>query len=1303
MGRRERPLDPAEGPIAQFAYELRKLRREAGGLTYRAMARAAHYSSTTLAEAAAGDRLPSLAVALAYARACGADDAALADWERRWHQAEREAARQVRENDDAKAPYLGLARFDTADRDRFFGRDLLAERLASLVREHDVVVLAGPSGSGKSSLLRAGLIPRLVEPSEPGPARPSAIRILVPGAHPARTHTAVLDPDRTADGTLVIVDQFEEVFTLCSDDRERAEFLSLLFALVEAGRSTSLVLAVRADFYGHCTLYPALAAAAQAATLLVPPMTPEELREAVVRPAALAGLTVERSLTARVVDEVKDEPGGLPLLSHALLETWHRRHGRALSESAYEAAGGIRGAIARTAEELYGALTPQQAQVARLLLLRLVTPGQGTPDTRRPTDRAELMALAARTPPHDDHADAALVLERLSRARLITLDGDTVDLAHEAVLTAWPRLRTWIDEDRERLRAQRHLTEAAHAWHGLGRDPGALYRGLRLATAEEHFAPDLPEPALELTPLERDFLGAGLAARHSERRHRKLRTTALSVLVVLSLVAAVVAWQQNRAGERRRAETEARRLAAVAESLRTSDPVTAMRLSVAAWRVADLPETRSALVGAMAQKERDVFTDPDGDPATLRHLSADGRTLISVGARHVTRWDVTTHRPTATLPGLGSRMPDAGFVRGDAGWLPVFDQDNGVGVRDLATGRQSTAPLTKADAGAEMGPSGRSLVTYEIVTEGGLRDTDYRIRMWDVASRRPLLEFRRGYRLPTADWDQMNWARLTALSQQLSVERRPTTTGFPDVIVAPGDRHLALCVPSERIELWSVPARRRLPAPWLPRATLQSCMQERLVFSADGAYLGLIGPEGFRAWHIATGRQLGPVAHERTLKTVELSADGTLLAASDGSEILVWRLAQPEFPVFRHRLSGETVRDIRIDTSTRTLRYLGGPEGSWGPSVHTLDLGRAVDAPPERRRADAVASTPDGSVLATAHVDVEQSRVRFTVLDGRTGARLAEPPPMACPVMEGSRFVVSCDPHMAFDAAGRRLAHGVSWSYEEHGGSGRLSVYDIPRRQVVSGVGPRDLRGQPFDGLSFGPGGRSLLLGGDLGLLVPALPDTPDRPVATRWWDLTRRKVVRTLPLGAGRPVLHPGGKLLVTLGGQAYGMPSGTPLPDSRSPGRAVALAFSPDGRLLAVGDGSGRVVLWDGRLTRRLGVLVGADTPTYEHVSALAFSQDSGTLAVAGDEGTLQLWDTASQQRIGSPLPAPGDTVRALAFDRDGSTLYAAGVHASLRRYAVAPERVARAVCERVGEGLSRRQWEAHAPGLPYRPTCG
>ncbi|WP_319117677.1 helix-turn-helix domain-containing protein [Streptomyces caniscabiei] len=519
MGRHESPLDPESGPVQRFAHQLRLLRQESGGITYRALAERAEYSATTLSEAAAGERLPSLPVVLAYVAACGGDPD---EWKRRWQEAARDEAVEPVGEDGAVPPYRGLARFEPGDRDRFFGRDRLVGELVGLAKEHRFAGLVGTSGSGKSSLLRAGLIPALQDQASPT-SRPAVIRILTPGEIPANAHAHALELVQGDAETWVVVDQFEEVFTLCTDPAQRQKFIDLLLNASRPGSRVHVVIAVRADFYGHCAEHRGLTHALRAANLLVEPMNEEELREAIVKPAAVMGVVLERALTSRIIADVADQPGGLPLMSHALLETWHRRRGRTLTLRNYEAVGGVHGAIAHTAEDVYTRLSAEQAGLARQLLLRLIAPGADTPDTRRPARRTELADCGP--------ADAALVLDHLARARLVTLDDDTVDLAHEALITSWPRLHAWLEQDRELLRQHRALTNAATTWDQLDRDPGALYRGTQLALADEVFT---AEDQDHLTSLERSFLTTSRDTRERERRHtarttRRLRALTLEV------------------------------------------------------------------------------------------------------------------------------------------------------------------------------------------------------------------------------------------------------------------------------------------------------------------------------------------------------------------------------------------------------------------------------------------------------------------------------------------------------------------------------------------------------------------------------------------------------------------------------------------------------------------------------------------------------------------------------------------------------------------------------------------------------
>ena len=285
---------------------------------------------------------------------------------------------------------------------------------------------------------------------------------------------------------LLVVDQFEELFTLCQSEVERRAFLNNLFAVGEPvetpapaelasrppGRPLAMVIALRADFYAHCAQYEDLRAALETSQEYIGPMSATELRRAIEEPARRGHWTFEPGLVDLILRDTGNEPGMLPLLSHSLRETWERRQGRHLALSGYAEAGGVHGAIAKTAERVYQGLPVREQEIARSIFLRLTELGEGTQDTRR---RACIADLVLRT---EDAPVVTAVLTALADARLVTLGEDSAEVAHEALIREWPTLRQWLAEDREGLRLHRHLMGAAQAWEALGRDAGrALPRG----------------------------------------------------------------------------------------------------------------------------------------------------------------------------------------------------------------------------------------------------------------------------------------------------------------------------------------------------------------------------------------------------------------------------------------------------------------------------------------------------------------------------------------------------------------------------------------------------------------------------------------------------------------------------------------------------------------------------------------------------------------------------------------------------------------------------------------------------------
>lgn len=1240
MGRREKPLEPTAGPVQRFAYELRKLRVDAGSPTYRAMAQRVAYSAPTLSAAAAGERLPTLPVLLAYVSVCDGDPQA---WERRWYETVAEDAE--RDMGEGESPYPGLARFGTDDQARFHGRGDLVDELVRLTSRRRVAAVIGASGSGKSSLLRAGLIPALRESTDA--RRPAAMRILTPGDRPARTHRHLLTPADGTGDTLLVIDQFEEVFALCHSAAERTEFLDRLLMARAPGSRLRVIVAVRADFYGRCAEHGPLADALGDANLLVGPMSPSRLREAIVRPAAAERLVVERTLTARIVADVADEPGGLPLMAHALREVWRRRNGKTLTEAAYEAIGGVRGAIAHTAEEVFGRLTAAEAATARRLLLRMVAPGDGTQDTRRPVDRAEL-------PPGCDD-----VLEHLVAARLLTVDGTTVDLAHEALIGAWPRLRGWVDADRDRLRLHRALTEAAVTWQELGRDAGAVYRGTRLTAAREAFgsgacdSSDSPElAALELTDLERDFLRAGVDAhdhdiRAKARAVRRTRAliSGLAVLLCLAVVAGVAAWQQNRSGERQRAEAQARRIVGVAQTLRLSDPVTALRLSVAAWRVADLPETREAVRAAGAWQEQDSFagSDKSTTPNAPRWLSTDGRTLTAIDRDRVVRWDVRGHRRigTTSRPGVHENTMD---VSAD-GRMVAQHGRSGVVVWDLVRDR-AVGPRfgtgERWDTDGWFGPRGRTFVIRTRVGDGAT------VQVWDIR-RHKLLD-----------------------------EIRGQDTESPAPALSPDDRLLATCSQSGRLDVRDVTKGRYVPRTWPRDVDEQVCEAPELTFTPDSRALSFSMRSGIRTWEPTTGRERPKIKLPADSEgSVDFDDDGTVAAVMAERDITLRKTDAPGTPLLRYPVRDRGATDLRVDTAAGVIRYRASNE-----VVRTLDIRAALTVHRRSRPLTAARFSPDGRTLAT--VEGRGTEGKFMLRDARSGAVSASLPGPAC---------VDCGAGQpwAFSPDSRALAYGFL------GGSGTtVRRWDIKDAEELS----RTRVPSWIDSLAVpSRGARVVAAGTPLGER-----DNDDRQVEV--WNMTgdtRTKALRQQTAGLVG-TLAPDGRSLLTTDGVLTDLGTGRSSRALRGEDMLSTVVHSPDGRLLAVADDSGRITLWDARGRRALGVL---SPGSYEWGtgeeplgSVLSFSEDGRYLAAGGEDGTVRVWETDTPRLAGAEYPGADGAVLALGFA--GDELRVATAHIPSRSVPIGAGRAADAVCERARGGLSRAQWQTYLPTVEYRKTC-
>ena len=552
---------------------------------------------------------------------------------------------------DDTCPWPGLLSYTVADADGFAGRDEEIEACVERLAADGVLVVVGPSGSGKSSLVRAGVAGKLERDGR-------RVVFLTPGAHP-------LDPlARRAPtaGSVLVVDQCEEAVTACDDPAERDAFFD---ALAVHAEHDPLLVALRADWLGDLSGHPGFARLVERGLFLLGPMDEPALRAAIERPARAAGLLLEPGLVDLVVRDVLDEPGALPLMSHALQQTWTRREGRTLTVAGYAETGGIRSAVARSAETVYAGIDVNDQHKLRDLLLRLVTPVEDGAPAR------------ARLPRRAIAGDAGYqrLVEQLVEARLVTTDGDTVELAHEALARAWPRFKDWLEEDVEGLRVLRHLNTSAAAWDALGRPDSELYRGERLAGVvawQERTEPDL-------TAIENAFVAASAARQRSELeaaeaqveqerqnvRHLRRLVSGVAVLAVLALAATAVALYQRNEADDQAQVAEARRLSAEALDARPYDQ--ALLLALEAVRRWEDPETEGALlttigrspqIAGVLRSDGTQFLDLDVAPDGDRVAAGDDYGEITVFDRatrepvdHLSTDAVSYQRPTYSPDG----------------------------------------------------------------------------------------------------------------------------------------------------------------------------------------------------------------------------------------------------------------------------------------------------------------------------------------------------------------------------------------------------------------------------------------------------------------------------------------------------------------------------------------------------------------------------------------------------------------------------------------------------------------------------
>ena len=1131
-----------------------------------------------------------------------------------------ESARQEDSPAPGYPPYKGLLFFDETDSDLFFGRETLtthlAERVADLAADAFTRLLAvvGASGSGKSSLMRAGLA---VAMNRAG----WDVRVFTPGVNPLKALEMQLDSNQAEAGfdrVLILVDQFEETFTLCRDEFERIAFINKLLELAqEPSRKIMIIVALRADFYSYCAQYPFLRNAVAAEQEYIGQMTRDELRRAIEEPAKQGGWEFEPGLVDILLNDIgadgmgQPEPGALPLLSHALLATWERRRGRTFTLEGYKATGGVRGAIAETAESVYtDQLNQTQQELARDVFLRLTELGEGTEDTRRRAALNELVRQSA------EATQLRAVLNTLAEARLITLNEDSAEVAHEALIREWQRLHEWLTNGREGLLLHRHLTESAHEWVARGYDASELYRGARLAQAREWHAANEEK----LNESEQAFLAASseqeyqAELEHEAQRQRELETAQklaetekrsairlrqraiyLTLALGLAMLLAGIATYYGKESNQNAKIAFARELSASAVNNLSIDPERSILLSLQAVNISKknnmpvLIEAEDALHRSIqASYVQATLYGHTGEIMGLA-ISPDAIRMATFSDDGTIKiWNAQSNRELLTIAsGLKSQnivrfinfSPDGKFL--------VTPANNSLAkIWDVATGRKVLTLQGHQDevTAALFSPDGDLIATASI---------DKTIKLWDAKTGEELNTLRGhqdgittmafspdGSRLYTgSDGDGFAIAWNVSTGELLfKFSGQSNAFGVDGIAISPDGKQVATGEFDTTVRIWDTSGN------LLHILYGHASYIDDVAFSPDGNYLASASEDGTaKLWEVEPGKLILTLSgHSSGVVGVKFSKDGKqIITISRDKTIKIWGISPS---------SGSDLLNL-VGHTDRVYDVAYNPDGTqiatssfdnmikfWDSASGKELLTTAIETP---MNGGAVSYSPDGKRLIFA----DGNQVKM--MDTKSGKLVFALPPFNALIAD-----------ISYSPDGTKIAAASQ--------DGIVRIYDSATVKILIEFNT-NLGG--IQQIAFSPEGNRLAIANDKGDVI---------------YDAIT-------------------GEIILTLAGHGDSI-------------RSSGIAFSPDGKRIATSGNDATIKIWDSETGDELFSLKGHTGPTYDVV----FSPDSKYLASSSVDRTIKIWTLPKQgEQFNEPLTLYGNggAVYRLAFSPDGTRIVSTG----------------------------------------------